>query len=103
MTTNILVSIAMAPFEPLEDREWAVIGGCVKNIGLRFRCHAQILIGRGGTDDFIICRDPASTVYRATVPHNHSKEGSDPRENRDASIPVVTFGFGSPYYEDRVT
>jgi len=42
MTTNILVSIAMAPFEPLEDREWAVIGGCKKNIGLRFRCHAQI-------------------------------------------------------------
>ena len=30
MMTNILVSIAMAPFEPQEDREWAVIGGCVK-------------------------------------------------------------------------
>jgi hypothetical protein len=24
----------MAPFEPLEDREWAVIGGCVKKISV---------------------------------------------------------------------
>jgi hypothetical protein len=46
----------------------AVIGGCVKNIGLRFRCHAQILIGGGGTDDLVICRDPSSTVYQAIVP-----------------------------------
>jgi hypothetical protein len=30
-----------------------------KNIGLRFRCHAQIPIG--GIDDRIICRDPASS------------------------------------------
>jgi len=35
----------MAPVKPMEHQEWVVIGGCVKNIGLRFGCHAQILIG----------------------------------------------------------
>ena len=32
-----------------------------KNIGLRFRCHAQITFKGGGTDDRIIGRDPTST------------------------------------------
>ena len=44
---------------------------------------------RRGTDNFIICRDPASARLSGDCFHNHSKEGCDPRENRDASIPVV--------------
>jgi hypothetical protein len=45
----------MTPVEPLEDREWVVIGGYRKNIGLRFGCHAKILIGGGGSHDYIVC------------------------------------------------
>jgi hypothetical protein len=61
MTTNTLVSISMTPVEPLEVREWAAIGGYRKNIGLRFRCHAQITFKGGGTDDPIVAIRPRPT------------------------------------------
>jgi hypothetical protein len=83
MTTNTRVSIAMTPVKPPEDRERAVIGGCVeKDIGLRFRCHAQILTGIGVTDDRSVCLDPASTDG------SRFPTTGVIRKDRDASFPV---------------
>jgi hypothetical protein len=42
----------------------------------------------GGTDDCIICRDPAST-YSLGKSFSYDHTVSDPRENRDASISIV--------------
>ena len=72
----------MTPVEPLEDRERAVIVATLKNIGLRFRCHAQILIGGDGTDDRIICRDPASTDASHS-PKTEVTQKRSPRINPD--------------------
>jgi hypothetical protein len=41
--------------------------------------------GNGGTDD---CRDPAST-YSLGKSFSYDYTVSDPRENRDASIPII--------------
>ena len=46
-------------------------------------------LGRRGIDDFIIGRDPASTVYQAIVPRITAKKVVIREKNRDASIPVV--------------
>jgi hypothetical protein len=71
MTTNILVSIAMAPFEPLEDREWAVIGGCVK----QYR--------------FALPVSPSNTDRGRTTDVSYFPPTGVIRKDRDASIPVT--------------
>jgi hypothetical protein len=67
-----------------------------KNIGLRFRCHAQITFKGGGTDDRIIGRDPTST----NGSHFLVRELS---EDRHALIPVAVSIIIVPPIFTRVT
>ena len=89
MTTNTLVSIAMAPFEPLEDREWAVIGGYLQKY--RF----TLPVSRSNTQSEVA--GPTITSYAAipprptleSLPYDRSEPKRTPRvyldHNRDRS------------------
>ena len=57
-------------------------------------------LGRRGIDDFIICRDPASTVYQAIVPRITAKKVVI-REKTATHQSRVVLGLGREEPRDR--
>jgi hypothetical protein len=79
MTTNTLVSIAMAPVPALEHREWAALGGC----GKKHRYTPPV--SRSNTHRR--WRDRRSHRYAAIppspIPYDRSESKRSPRINHD--------------------